>query len=141
MTEARLKMADNPEGAILINNIVSGAPAFKVENVFVLAGVPEIMRSMFDSLVEHLVSGPPILTASGCTNLTESKLAVGMSDIQKKTQEVSIGSYPFFKHGHLGVNIVLRSTKKDLLFKQHKLVEELVKSLEGKILEIQTPTK
>ena len=141
LTEARLKMADIPEGAILINNFVSGAPAFKVENVFVLAGVPEIMRSMFDSLVEHLVSGPPILTASVCTNLTESKLAVGMSDIQKKTQEVSIGSYTLFKHGHLGVNIVLRSTKKDLLFKQHKLVEELVKSLEGKILEIQTPIK
>ena len=32
LSEARLKMADGPEGAILINNIVSGAPAFKIKN-------------------------------------------------------------------------------------------------------------
>ncbi len=136
LSEARLKMADIPEGAILINNHVSGAPAFQINNVFVLAGVPEIMRSMFDSLIEHLVSGPAILTSSVCTNLTESKLANGMSKIQEECQAVSIGSYPFFKQGNLGVNIVLRSTDKDLLLNQHKLIEELVNNLKGKILEI-----
>jgi|TARA_B100000959_G_scaffold147439_1_gene154800 molybdenum cofactor synthesis domain-containing protein len=135
LSEARLKMADIPEGAILINNHVSGAPAFQINNVFVLAGVPEIMRSMFDSLIEHLVSGPAILTSSVCTNLTESKLANGMSKIQEECQAVSIGSYPFFKQGNLGVNIVLRSTDKDLLLNQHKLIEELVNNLKGKILE------
>tara|TARA_B100002049_G_C15993024_1_gene338145 strand:- start:1 stop:759 length:759 start_codon:yes stop_codon:yes gene_type:complete len=139
LSEARLKMADVPAGAILINNLVSGAPAFKINNVFVLAGVPEIMRSMFDSLIEHLVSGPPILTASVCTNLTESKLASGLSEIQGKCQDVSIGSYPFFRQGNLGVNIVLRSTDKDLLLNQYKLTEELVNHLKGKILETHIP--
>ena len=141
LSEARLKMADVPEGAILINNIVSGAPAFKIKNVFVLAGVPEIMRSMFDSLIEHLVSGPPILTASVCTNLTESKLASGLTEIQEECKAVSIGSYPFFKQGNLGVNIVLRSTDEDLLLNQHKLIEELVNNLEGKILETHIPNE
>ena len=141
LSEARLKMADVPEGAILINNIVSGAPAFKIKNVFVLAGVPEIMRSMFDSLIEHLVSGPPILTASVCTNLTESKLASGLTEIQEECKVVSIGSYPFFKQGNLGVNIVLRSTDEDLLLNQHKLIEELVNNLEGKILETHIPNE
>ncbi len=139
LTEARLKMADIPEGAILINNLVSGAPAYKIKNVFVLAGVPEIMRSMFDSLIEHLVSGPPILTASVCTNLTESKLASGLTEIQDECKAVSIGSYPFFKQGNLGVNIVLRSTDRNLLLNQHKLIEELVNDLEGKILETHIP--
>ena len=139
LSEARLKMADIPEGATLINNHVSGAPAFQINNVFVLAGVPEIMRSMFDSLIEYLVSGPAILTASVCTNLTESKLASGMSEIQEKSQEVSIGSYPFFKQGNLGVNIVLRSTDKGLLLSQHKLIEELVNNLKGQILETHLP--
>ena len=139
LSEARLKMADVPEGAILINNIVSGAPAFKIKNVFVLAGVPEIMRSMFDSLIEHLVSGPPILTASICTNLTESKLASGLTEIQEECKAVSIGSYPFFKQGNLGVNIVLRSTDRNLLLNQHKLIEELVNKLEGQILETHIP--
>ena len=139
LTEARLKMADIPEGAILINNLVSGAPAYKIKNVFVLAGVPEIMRSMFDSLIEHLVSGPPILTTSVCTNLTESKLASGLTEIQDECKAVSIGSYPFFKQGNLGVNIVLRSTDRNLLLNQHKLIEELVNNLEGKILETHIP--
>ena len=139
LSEARLKMADIPEGAILINNHVSGAPAFQINNVFVLAGVPEIMRSMFDSLIEHLVSGPAILTSSVCTNLTESKLANGMSKIQEGCQAVSIGSYPFFKQGNLGVNIVLRSTDKGLLLSQHKLIEELVNNLKGQILETHLP--
>jgi molybdenum cofactor synthesis domain-containing protein len=138
LSEARLKMAEVPEGAILINNIVSGAPAFKIKNVFVLAGVPEIMRSMFDSLIEHLVSGPAILTSSVCTNLTESVLANGMSKIQEECQAVSIGSYPFFKQGNLGVNIVLRSTDKKLLLSRHKLIEELIKSLNGQIVETHT---
>ena len=139
LPESRLKMADIPEGAILIKNLVSGAPAFKIENVFVLAGVPEIMRAMFDSLIEHLVSGPPILTSTVCTNLTESKLASGLTLIQQRCSAVSIGSYPFFKQGNFGVNIVLRSTDKDLLLNQHKLIEELVNNLEGKILESNTP--
>jgi molybdenum cofactor synthesis domain-containing protein len=141
LSEACLKMADIPEGATLINNHVSGAPAFQINNVFVLAGVPEIMRSMFDSLIEYLVSGPAILTASVCTNLTESKLACGMSEIQEKYQEVSIGSYPFFKQGNLGVNIVLRSADKGLLLSQHKLIEELVNNLKGQILETHLPNE
>ncbi|MBL1142936.1 MAG: competence/damage-inducible protein A [Proteobacteria bacterium] len=133
LTEARLKMADIPEGASLIDNPVSGAPAFQINNVFVLAGVPKIMQAMFDSLTDRLVGGPPILTASVCTNLTESKLAEGMTNIQNECEAVSIGSYPYFKHGKLGVNIVLRSTNKELLLQQTELIEKLIKGIGGKI--------
>jgi molybdenum cofactor synthesis domain-containing protein len=141
LTEARLKMADIPEGATLIDNPVSGAPAFQLENIFVLAGVPSIMQAMFDSLIDRLVSGPPILTASVCTNLTESKLAEGMTKIQNDCKEVSIGSYPYFKRGQLGVNIVLRSIDKDLLLKQTKLIEKFIDKINGKVLEIKLPDK
>ena len=137
LTEARLKMADIPEGASLIDNPVSGAPAFQINNVFVLAGVPSIMQAMFDALVERLVSGPPILTASVCTNLTESKLADGMKQIQDACTEVSIGSYPFFKRGKLGVNIVLRSVDESLLSKQLALITTLIEETGGSVLEIQ----
>ncbi len=136
LTEARLKMADIPEGASLIDNPVSGAPAFQIKNVFVLAGVPEIMQAMFDALIERLVGGPPILTASVCTNLTESKLAEGMTKIQNECEEVSIGSYPYFKRGKLGVNVVLRSTDKVLLLQQTQLIETLINDLEGKVIEV-----
>lgn len=139
LTEARLKMADIPEGASLIDNPVSGAPAYQLNNVFVLAGVPSIMQAMFNSLMDRLTSGPPILTASVCTNLTESKLAKGMADIQNRCKEVNIGSYPYFKRGKLGVNIVLRSTDAALLHKQTELIEELIISIKGKVLEKRLP--
>jgi molybdenum cofactor synthesis domain-containing protein len=139
LTEARLKMADIPEGASLIDNPVSGAPAYQINNIFVLAGVPSIMQGMFQSLVNRLIGGPPILTASICTNLTESKLAEGMTNIQNECEEVSIGSYPYFKRGELGVNIVLRSTDKTLLCKQLDLIEVLINETNGKVLEKNLP--
>jgi molybdenum cofactor synthesis domain-containing protein len=139
MTEARLKMADIPEGASLIENSVSGAPAFQINNVFVLAGVPDIMRAMFDALIDRLIGGPPILTTSVCTNLTESKLAEGMTKIQNECEEVSIGSYPYFKRGKLGVNIVLRSIDKSLLLKQAELIEVLINEVGGKVLVTKIP--
>ena len=139
LTEARLKMADIPEGATLIDNPVSGAPGIQIENVFIMAGVPEIMQAMLDGLTDRLIGGPPILTASVSTNLTESKLAEGMSKIQDKCTEVSIGSYPYFKRGKLGVNIVLRSIDKTLLLKQLALITTLVEETKGIILETITP--
>lgn len=140
LSEARLKMADIPEGTILIDNPVSGAPGIQIKNVFVLAGVPDIMRAMFDSLTERLVGGPPILTASVSTNLTESKLAEGMRKIQEACPTVSIGSYPYFKRGKLGVNIVLRGIDKPLLMVQQKLIASLINEAGGKILETTMPT-
>ena len=137
--EARMKMADIPEGAVLIDNPVSAAPAFQIKNVFVLAGVPNIMQAMFVGLEDRLVGGPPILTASVCTNLTESKIAAGLTKVQNECEEVSIGSYPYFKRGKLGVNIVLRSTDKELLLKQTKLIETLINEIGGKVLETKLP--
>ncbi|MCZ6802916.1 MAG: molybdopterin-binding protein [Proteobacteria bacterium] len=139
LNEARLKMADIPEGADLIENHVSSAPGFQMNNVFVLAGVPGIMQAMFDSLTNRLVGGPPILTVSVCTNLTESKLANGMRKIQEDCEQVSIGSYPYFKRGILGVNIVLRSVDKPLLLEKTNLITALINDTGGKILETKMP--
>src|SRR6476660_6777759 len=45
LTEARLRMARVPEGAELIPNGSSGAPGVRMENVFLMAGVPYIAAS------------------------------------------------------------------------------------------------
>ena len=39
-TEARQRMARTPQGAELIDNPISKAPGIKMENVFIMAGVP-----------------------------------------------------------------------------------------------------
>lgn len=134
LNEARLKMANIPAGAILIDNPVSGAPGFQIENVFVLPGVPMIMQVMFDGLVDRLAGGLPILTDSIVTNLTEGTLAEGLSALQDKYPVVSIGSYPYFKQGKLGVNLVIRSTDKDALVNSGDDIAALVTRLQGRIL-------
>ncbi len=60
VNEARLRMANTPEGASLVENPVSGAPGFRMENVFVLAGVPSIMKAMFESALSGSSGGSPI---------------------------------------------------------------------------------
>src|SRR6201986_3627037 len=44
MNEGRRRMARIPDGAELIANPVSTAPGFRIDNVFVMAGVPAVMR-------------------------------------------------------------------------------------------------
>jgi hypothetical protein len=44
MNDSRRKMALFPEGCKLLDNAVNGAPGFYAENVYVMAGIPNIMR-------------------------------------------------------------------------------------------------
>jgi len=44
----RMRMARIPVGASLVDNPVSVAPGFQMDNVFVFAGVPRIMQAMLD---------------------------------------------------------------------------------------------
>jgi molybdenum cofactor synthesis domain-containing protein len=133
LNEARLKMADIPVGAELIENPVSGAPGFQMENVFVLPGVPSIMQAMFDGITNRLVGGLPIITESVKTNLTEGVLAPDLQRIQDAYEDVNIGSYPYFKMGMLGVNLVLRSTNNNSLQMATTRVKDMIKELEGEI--------
>jgi molybdenum cofactor synthesis domain-containing protein len=114
-TEARKKMAMMPLSAKLIPNPVSGAPGFIMENVFVMAGIPRIMQGMFDHVLSVLSPGEPILSNSVGCSLPESIIAEQLSEVQKKYPQVDIGSYPHFRSGMAGVNIVLRSQNSDAL--------------------------
>ena len=62
LNEARLRMANAPEGATLIDNPVSKAPGFRIGNVHVMAGIPVIMQAMFDGIRHTLVGGSPMLS-------------------------------------------------------------------------------
>lgn len=133
LNDARLRMANIPAGARLIDNPVSGAPGFQIENVFVLPGVPIIMQAMFDGMTDRLTGGQPILTASITTNLREGTLAPGLTTIQETYPDVTIGSYPFFRKGILGVNLVMRSTDQGQLDKCAAEIKNLVTGLDGRI--------
>ena len=109
--ESRQRMAKMPTGSELLLNPITAAPGFRIKNVYVLPGVPEIMQIMFLELIKKIKKGKPKLEITINTDLYESKIAVYLKEIQGKYKNSSIGSYPYFnlaaKTG--GVNIVVSS--------------------------------
>ena len=110
---ARLKMAEVPHGAALIENPVSKAPGFRIGNVHVLAGVPRIMQAQFDAVKHTLAGGAPILAGTVTVYMAESAIATELADLQDKYAGSEIGSYPFARSGRFGTAIVIRSTSRE----------------------------
>jgi molybdopterin-biosynthesis enzyme MoeA-like protein len=129
LNEARLRMAHGPEGARLVENPISGAPGFQVENVFVLAGIPAVMQAMFESLRHRLTGGQPLLSHTIVAELPEGRLAQGLGDIQAANPDVEIGSYPFHKDGRYGSRLVVRTTETGRLAEVGDQVARLVQRL------------
>jgi molybdenum cofactor synthesis domain-containing protein len=110
LNEARLKMADIPQGAGLIDNPVSAAPGFVLENVFVMAGVPRIMQAMCDFIKPTLKGGSPVLSRAISAYAREGAIAEELTLLQHKYHDITIGCYPSFRDGKMGCTLVLRST-------------------------------
>ena len=84
-------MATMPRGADLIENSVSFAPGFSIGNVHVMAGVPRIMRAMFDALEPRLGSYRPVCsTALHAEGLHEGTLAAGLERIQARFPQLDV---------------------------------------------------
>ncbi len=108
-TEARKRMARTPVGASLIPNPVSKAPGFRVENVFVMAGIPRVMHVMLEGALPLLEGGKPVLTRSIGVHLPEGRFGTALGEVQTRFPDVSIGSYPFLREGRYGASLVFRS--------------------------------
>ena len=134
--EARQKMAIIPTNSSLIDNPVSAAPGFKIENLFVFAGVPRIMQGMFNTILNDLTGGVKLKSKTVSSNIGEGLIAKDLEKIEKKFKNVKIGSYPYFKPGNFGTSIVLRSESEILLNQASETVLSTIIKLggEGKIV-------
>lgn len=115
LTPARLRMARTPEGVKLINNPVSAAPGFQIGNVYVMAGVPNIMRAMLDGVVAGLRHGPTIHSVSVSGYVAESLVAAGLEAIAMRYPMLDIGSYPWTRNTRHGTALVSRGTDEGAL--------------------------
>ncbi len=115
LTPARLRMARIPEGADLIGNSVSAPPGFKIGNVFVLAGVPNIMKSMLLAATEQLRTGPKVNSVSIVLQRAEGDIAELFAAHQSAYPDVAMGSYPSFEKGGYRTELVLRSANPERL--------------------------
>jgi molybdenum cofactor synthesis domain-containing protein len=109
-TPARRRMARVPHGGVLVDNPISVAPGFQMENVFTFAGIPRVAEGMFQSMKHRLVGGDPVLSRTVRTNLPEGIIAEPLGALQKRFEDLDIGSYPGFRNGRVSVSLVLRGT-------------------------------
>ncbi|MBC7143564.1 MAG: competence/damage-inducible protein A [Rhodobacteraceae bacterium] len=107
---ARLRMARIPEGATLIENPISAAPGFSLDNVHVMAGVPSIFQAMVASLLPRLTGGEPLLSQTLRIGRGEGEIAEPLAALAAEFADLSFGSYPFIQNGAYGANIVIRGT-------------------------------
>ena len=108
LNAARLRMARIPDGAALIDNPVSSAPGFTLENVHVMAGVPAIFEAMVASVLATLGGGTPLISQTVRVDRGEGEIAGPLSALAEQFEDLSIGCYPFQINGKFGANVVVR---------------------------------
>lgn len=109
LNEARLRMARIPATATLIENPVSIAPGFTVENCHVMAGVPSVFQAMVQSVLPLLSGGAPMLSRTLRIDRGEGDIAGPLGKLAEEFDDLSFGSYPFQDNGAYGSNVVIRS--------------------------------
>ena len=109
LNAARRRMARVPVGGDLVKNPVQGPPGFQIGNVFVLAGVPQIMRGMLEDVGPRLRTGEVVIARTvRVEGSGEGVIAAPLEAVAKAHPDLSLGSYPFFGEGGYGSNLVLR---------------------------------
>ena len=86
--EVRQRMARIPIGATLIKNPISAAPGFKIDNVFVFAGIPKIMKSMLDNSLDFLNKGNLIHTITVKVDAVEGDIAPVLKSLNDENENI-----------------------------------------------------
>ncbi len=131
INEARLRMAHMPEGSVLLLNPISRAPGFRIENVFVLAGVPQVMQATFNELKHRLRGGAKMFSRSVSCALGEGTIAQDLAALQERFADLEIGSYPYFRRSDFGVTLVVRGTDRDRIATAIDELSALIRTLGG----------
>jgi molybdenum cofactor synthesis domain-containing protein len=125
MNAGRERMTRLPDGADLIDNPVSVAPGFRLDNVHVMAGVPSVFAAMLESILPTLEGGEAIHVRTLPFHCGEGDIAEPLGEIDKAYDTVAIGSYPKLVDGHFTTEIVLRSRDTVALDAASSAVEKL----------------
>ena len=132
LNSSRMKMACIPKGADLIDNPVSAAPGFRIQNVYVMAGIPKIMQAMLDGILISLKGGDKTISVTISCSIGEGTIAEGISEIEEFHEDVEIGCYPWFRSGTFGSSLVIRSMDRSKIEVAALDVKNLIKKFGGK---------
>ena len=126
--EMRKRMARIPFGADLVKNGVTAAPGFQIGNVFVMAGVPNIMQAMLQDIEPRLVRGQVVHAVTVSAHIGEGAIAAALAKLQGEHVGVAIGSYPYYREDGYGVQLVARGRDAAAVEKVALALEEIVRN-------------
>lgn len=93
LNDARLRMADVPEGAEIVYGGQVKVPAVFADNVLILPGIPELLQKEFLSVRERFACAPYHCRRAWVT-LMEGDIAGILDAIERTHDGVDVGSYP-----------------------------------------------
>ena len=109
VNDARLKMSEVPEGAELIFGGDIPFPTIKLDNVYILPGIPEILQSKFFALVERFSGARPYHLRIIYTREGEGAIAEFLHETLREFPELMLGSYPKVGNPEYSVKLTLES--------------------------------
>lgn len=130
VNEARLRMANVPEGAELLATKALFAPIVKIHNVFIFPGIPRILQERFHAIKEQFREAPYFLK-NVYVKLGEGIIAKMLNDVLAQFPELLLGSYPVLEIPEYKVKVTFES--KDPEYLQRALKSFLASLPDGAI--------
>jgi molybdenum cofactor synthesis domain-containing protein len=114
VNEARLRMANVPEGAVLLATDALFAPVVNIQNVYIFPGIPRILQERFHSIQERFRDAPYFLK-NVFVRYGEGVIAFALNDLLAKYPHLLLGSYPVLDLPDYKVKVTLESKDSNYL--------------------------
>ena len=114
INEARLRMANVPDGATLLATDALFAPVVNIRNVYIFPGIPKILQERFHAIKERFRESPYFLK-NVYVRYGEGIIAAMLNDLLVKYPEIMLGSYPMLDLPEYKVKVTLESKDADYL--------------------------
>lgn len=105
---ANLRLAEVPEGAVLVYGKDLVWPVVSVRNVYILPGVPALFRRKFVDIRDRFRS-EPVTVARVYADAEEGQIAADLDAVVAAYPAVKLGSYPRFSEQDFRVLLTLES--------------------------------
>jgi molybdenum cofactor synthesis domain-containing protein len=126
-SESQLRMARVPEGAQLLDAGDLWFPLVVVQNVYILPGVPELLRKKFESARDRF-RGVPFVLKRVYVKQRESDIAPKLNELLHEFPQLLLGSYP--RIGQESFHVLLTLESRDAGYVQRAL-DSLLTRLPG----------
>jgi molybdenum cofactor synthesis domain-containing protein len=93
-TDGHLRMALMPEGAALETTEAIRWPTTRIQNVWVMPGIPEVFRMKMQVVVEKIGRGRAFVSRAVYTKMDEGDLKPLLDAVVAAFPDVAVGSYP-----------------------------------------------